>query len=333
MPLPAGAGLFPIRLGSSIAFPPTFSRLVRYNGGSPQLTNLQPRMNDADPILTRAEALVTRLERLLRDPEEPVFEDGVAWRWRRQRGVGTLKAIRHFNPVSMQDLQHIDFQRDELDRNTRQFLAGQPANNALLWGPRGTGKSSLIKALFNRYVDAGLRVVEVDRQDLVDLPEIVELLADHPGHYIVFCDDLSFDEHDSTYRALKTVLDGSLSATPGNMIIYATSNRRHLVPERMRDNQDAQWVDGEVHQSEAVEEKISLSERFGLWLSFHPYNQDRYLDIVAHWLRHFGIEAASDPECERAALQWALLHGSRSGRSAFQFAKDWAGRRAVGALR
>lgn len=286
-------------------------------------------MNTADQFFARAEALLVRLERLVPNATPPPLEDGVAWRWRRHNGGGRLKAIRHFNAVSMSDLQHIDFQRDELDRNTRQFLAGLPANNALLWGPRGTGKSSLVKALFNRYVDAGLRVVEVDRNDLVDLPEIVELLAGRPGHYIVFCDDLSFDEHDSTYRALKTVLDGSISATPGNMLIYATSNRRHLVPERLSDNQDARWVEGEVHQSEAVEEKISLSERFGLWLSFHPYNQDRYLDIVTHWLGAFGIDSTLDPECERAALQWALLHGSRSGRSAFQFAKDWAGRRAV----
>lgn len=286
-------------------------------------------MNTADQFFARAEALLARLERLVPDTAPSAPEDGVAWRWRRHNGVGRLKAIRQFNSVSMTDLQHIDFQRDELDRNTRQFLAGLPANNALLWGPRGTGKSSLVKALFNRYVEAGLRVVEVDRNDLVDLPEIVELLAGRPGHYIVFCDDLSFDEHDSTYRALKTVLDGSLSATPGNMLIYATSNRRHLVPERLSDNQDARWVEGEVHQSEAVEEKISLSERFGLWLSFHPYNQDRYLDIVAHWLGAFGINPPLDSACERAALQWALLHGSRSGRSAFQFAKDWAGRCAV----
>lgn len=286
-------------------------------------------MNSADQFFARAEALIARLERLLPDPAPPALEEGLAWRWRRHNGVGRLKVIHHFNTVSMDDLQHIDFQRDELDRNTRQFLAGLPANNALLWGPRGTGKSSLVKALFNRYVDAGLRVVEVDRNDLIDLPEIVELLAGRPGHYIVFCDDLAFDEHDSTYRALKTVLDGSLSANPGNLLIYATSNRRHLVPERLSDNQDARWVEGEVHQSEAVEEKISLSERFGLWLSFHPYNQDRYLDIVGHWLRAFGIDPAAEPGCERAALQWALLHGSRSGRSAFQFAKDWAGRSAI----
>jgi len=285
-------------------------------------------MSCADDFFARAEALLARLERILPGAAKPGVEEGLAWRWRRRNGVGVLEAIREFNAVKLSDLQHIDFQRDELDRNTRQFLAGLPANNALLWGPRGTGKSSLVKALFNAYVEQGLRVVEVERSDLIDLPDIVELLHGRPGRYVVFCDDLSFDEHDSTYRALKSVLDGSLAATPDNLLIYATSNRRHLVPERLRDNLDATAVDGEIHQSEAVEEKISLSERFGLWLSFHPYNQDRYLDIVRHWLQTFGIPAVNT-ETERAALQWALLHGSRSGRSAFQFAKDWAGRRAL----
>lgn len=288
-------------------------------------------MTSADEFFARAEALLARLERVLPGAIEPTIEDGVAWRWRKRNGVGSLHAIRHFNAVSLADLQHIDFQREELDRNTRQFLAGLPANNALLWGPRGTGKSSLIKALFNTHVQSGLRVVEVERNHLIDLPLIVDLLAARPGRYIVFCDDLSFDEHDSTYRALKTVLDGSLAATPDNLLIYATSNRRHLVPERLRENQDAHAVDGEIHHSEAVEEKISLSERFGLWLSFHPYTQDRYLDIVRHWLGTFGIDAAKNADVERAALQWALLHGSRSGRAAFQFAKDWAGRSALAA--
>lgn len=286
-------------------------------------------MSSAEDFFARAEKLLARLEQVLPAPPQAAVEDGLAWRWRRDGAQGQLRAIRHFSPISLGDLQHIDFQREELERNTRQFLAGLPANNALLWGPRGTGKSSLVKALFNAYVDAGLRVVEVERQDLIDLPRIVELLADRRGHYIVFCDDLAFDEHDSSYRALKTVLDGSLAATPQNLLIYATSNRRHLVPERLRDNQDAASVDGEIHQSEAVEEKISLSERFGLWLSFHPYNQDRYLDIVDHWLAAFGAPGTADPETGRAALQWALLHGSRSGRAAFQFAKDWAGRRSL----
>ncbi len=283
-------------------------------------------MSDSESFFARAERLVARLERLFPAATEFPAEPALAWRWRRRDGRAELQAIRQISPLALADLQHIEHQRDELERNTRQFLVGLPANNALLWGPRGTGKSSLIKALFNAYSPQGLRVIEVDRGDLVDLPYIAELVQGRPERFIVFCDDLSFDEHDATYRALKTVLDGSLAATPNNVLIYATSNRRHLVPERLRDNADAQAVDGEIHQSEAVEEKISLSERFGLWLSFHPYNQERYLDIVRHWLHAFGLDDPTCASAERAALQWALLHGSRSGRSAFQFAKDWAGR-------
>lgn len=286
-------------------------------------------MSDSESFFARAERLLARLEQVFPPRTEPPLDGALAWRWRRREGRGELQAIRHFSPIALADLQHIEHQREELERNTRQFLAGLPANNALLWGPRGTGKSSLIKALFNAYSPQGLRVIEVDRGDLVDLPYIAELVQQRPQRFIVFCDDLSFDEHDATYRALKTVLDGSLAATPENVLIYATSNRRHLVPERLRDNADAQAHDGEIHQSEAVEEKISLSERFGLWLSFHPYNQDRYLDIVRHWLGTFGLDATACAAAERAALQWALLHGSRSGRSAFQFAKDWAGRTAL----
>lgn len=287
-------------------------------------------MSSADEFFRRAEALVARLERLFPAAAADRVDDGLAWRWRKRQGIGTLEPIRQFSAVQLTDLRHIDFQREELERNTRQFLRGLPANNALLWGPRGTGKSSLVKALFNAYVEQGLRIVEVERGDLVDLPDIVERLHGRSGRYVVFCDDLAFDEHDSSYRALKTVLDGSLAAPPDNLVIYATSNRRHLVPERLRDNLDARAVDGEIHQSEAVEEKISLSERFGLWLSFHPYNQERYLDIVRHWLQAFGVPEP-DAATEHAALQWALLHGSRSGRSAFQFAKDWAGRSALAA--
>lgn len=287
-------------------------------------------MSTADQFFARAEALVERLERMVAQRELPPLADGVAWRWRTRDGRGSLHAIQRFNPIALTDLQHIEIQREELERNTRQFLAGLPANNALLWGPRGTGKSSLIKALFNAYVSAGLRLIEVDRNDLIALPEIVEAIGERPGRYVIFCDDLSFDEHDSTYRALKTVLDGSVLATPDNIVIYATSNRRHLVPEKQRDNQDSRAVDGEIHHSEAIEEKISLSERFGLWLSFHPFNQDRYLDIVRHWLGVLGGVDPHAPQAERAALQWALLHGSRSGRAAYQFAKDYAGRAALG---
>lgn len=287
-------------------------------------------MTAADDFFARAERLLARFEQSLPPPVGTDFADGVAWRWRKRNGRGWLDPITRFNPLTLADLHHIDPQKEELGRNTRQFLAGLPANNALLWGPRGTGKSSLVKALLNTYAPQGLRLVEVERHDLIDLPEIVDVLAAHPGRYIVFCDDLSFDEHDQTYRALKTVLDGSVLSTPDNILIYATSNRRHLVPERLSDNQDARYdEDGEVHQSEAVEEKISLSERFGLWLSFHPFNQDRYLDIVDHWLGVLGVPDRGSAEVRRAALQWALLHGSRSGRAAHQFARDWAGRVAL----
>jgi len=282
----------------------------------------------AEKLIRRAESFLERLERFL--PESPAekLDDGVAWRWRKSKGAARLQAITRLNPITLDDLHHIDHQKQELERNTRQFLNGFPANNALLWGPRGTGKSSLVKALLNAYADAGLKIIEVERQDLIDLPDIVERLEGNTNKFIVFCDDLSFDEHDQTYRALKVVLDGSIESTPDNVVIYATSNRRHLVPEHLRDNLDARNVDGEIHHSEAVEEKISLSERFGLWLSFHPFNQADYLTIAEHWLAEFG--ASFDDEAGRAALQWAMLHGSRSGRSAYQFAKDWAGRRALG---
>ena len=286
-------------------------------------------MSDADNFFRRAEAILDRLERFIPTHTPTDLTDGIAWRWHKHGDVGRLHRIDRFNPITLDDLQHIDHQKQELIRNTRQFLRGLPANNALLWGPRGTGKSSLIKALFNRYCEQGLKLIEVERQELVDLPEIVEQLHGEEGKFIVFCDDLSFDEKDSTYRALKVVLDGSVLSTPDNLIIYATSNRRHLVPERLNDNLDAQHVDGEIHQSEAVEEKISLSERFGLWLSFHPFNQNNFLSIVDHWIEHFNVLNADKTSVRRAALQWAMLHGSRSGRSAYQFAKDWAGRSAL----
>jgi predicted AAA+ superfamily ATPase len=287
-------------------------------------------MTDADNFFRRAESILDRLERFVPVQEPVDLNSGIAWRWRQSNNTaGRLQPIERFNSIALDDLHHIDHQKQELVRNTRQFLLGLPANNALLWGPRGTGKSSLVKAILNTYADDGLRLIEVERQDLVDLPDIVDQLHGNNGKFIVFCDDLSFDEQDSTYRALKVVLDGSVLSTPDNLIIYATSNRRHLVPERRADNLDAQPTDGEIHQSEAVEEKISLSERFGLWLSFHPFNQSRYLDIVDHWLIELKVPAAPNNMTRTAALQWALLHGSRSGRSAYQFAKDWAGRQAL----
>ena len=283
-------------------------------------------MTDADNFFRRAESILDRIERFVPTPDRVGLTEGIAWRWRKTNTIGRLQLIDRFNPISLDDLHHIDHQKNELIRNTRQFLSGLPANNALLWGPRGTGKSSLIKAILNAYANDGLRLIEVERHHLIDLPDIVENLHGDHGRFVIFCDDLSFDEQDNTYRALKVVLDGSVLSTPDNLIIYATSNRRHLIGERLTDNLDAHPIDGEIHQSEAVEEKISLSERFGLWLSFHPFNQDNYLDIVKHWLSELGIAVTEDEDIRRAALQWAMLHASRSGRSAYQFAKDWAGR-------
>ena len=287
-------------------------------------------MSKVEKFFERAERLIERLEGLLPQAADSDMEDAIAWRWRKNGGAGRLHVITRFNPVTLADLLHIERQKAALIRNTRQFLAGLPANNALLWGPRGTGKSSLVKALLNDYASKGLRLVEVDRLDLIDLPDIVDRLHDTESRYIIYCDDLTFDENDATYRALKTVLDGSVLDTPENIAIYATSNRRHLMPEYQADNLGTRHVDGELHHAEAVEEKISLSERFGLWLSFHPLNQENYLDIAVHWLRSFDADLSEPDRVREAALQWALLHGSRSGRTAYQFARDWAGRVALG---
>jgi len=287
-------------------------------------------MTDVEKFFRRAESILDRLEEFMPPADICDLKNGTAWRWRKTNHIGRLQVINRFNPISLDDLHHIEHQKKELVRNTRQFLRGLPANNALLWGPRGTGKSSLVKALLNAHTKDGLKMIEVECQDLIDLPDIVEKLDGDDGKFVVFCDDLSFDGQVGTYRALKVILDGSLLSTPDNVIIYATSNRRHLVPERSSDNLDASHTDGEIHQSEAVEEKISLSERFGLWLSFQPFNQENYLSIVNYWLTDFDVTGVDNDDVRWAALQWAMLHGSRSGRSAYQFAKDWAGRTGLG---
>lgn len=281
----------------------------------------------------RLERLIELGERLLTQlshPPAPAFIDwsATAFRWQREPGGGVLKAIAHPRTLHLDDLQGIDRQKELLGRNTRQFVAKLPANNALLWGSRGTGKSSLVKALLNRHVDEGLRLIEVERSELVDLPLIVALLRERPERFILFCDDLSFEAGDPGYKALKVALDGSLDTPPDNVLIYATSNRRHLVPETMRENQEARVVDTELHLGDALEEKISLSERFGLWLSFYPFNQEEYLGIVRHWLLQLGIETLDD-EARADALRWAQARGTRSGRSAWQFARDLAGRRGL----
>jgi len=288
-------------------------------------------MTDLSRFLARAEQLLDRVDALLpASPAAPDWKAAVAFRWRKgangaNGGRGWLQAVAKPHPIRLADLHDIDDQKARIVANTRQFVAGQPANNVLLTGTRGCGKSSLIKALLNEYAKKGLRLIEVDKSDLVDLPDIVDLLDGRPERFMIFCDDLSFEAGDASYKALKVVLDGSVAAPPDNVLIYATSNRRHLMPEYFSENLEAHSVGDEIHQGEAVEEKVSLSERFGLWISFYPFSQEEYLDIVAHWLQQFGIGAADIAGAEREALNWALQRGSRSGRVAWQFAKDWAG--------
>jgi uncharacterized protein len=287
-------------------------------------------MNEANQqlasFLARAEQLLARIEPLLPPASAaPDWNSSIAFRWRKRGNSGFLQPIARPSMMRLADLQDIDEQKLRIDTNTRQFVAGKPANNVLLTGTRGSGKSSLIKALLNEYAPQGLRVIEVEKGDLVDLPDIVELIDGRPERFIIFCDDLSFDAGDATFKALKVVLDGSIASAPDNVLIYATSNRRHLMPEYFAENLESHRVGEEIHPGEAVEEKISLSERFGLWLSFYPFDQDAYLNIVAHWLKSFGCGAAEIARAERDALNWALTRGSRSGRVAWQFAKDWAG--------
>ncbi|MBL8509804.1 MAG: ATP-binding protein [Chitinimonas sp.] len=275
------------------------------------------------------EQLLARLEAILPPADAAPDWSATAFRWRKQAALGTtvgwLEAVHQPHRLRLADLQNIEPQKAEISRNTRQFVQGRLANNVLLTGARGTGKSSLVKALLHEFADQGLRLVEVDKDDLCDLADIVARLAHRPERFIVFCDDLSFEEGEGGYKALKSVLDGSIAATSSNILIYATSNRRHLLPEYFDENSRSRHVDGEVHPADAVEEKISLSERFGLWLSFYPFSQDEYLTAARHWLAEFGRHEWNEP-LERAALNWALGRGSRSGRVAWQFARDRAGR-------
>jgi predicted AAA+ superfamily ATPase len=279
-------------------------------------------------LMARAEALIERIESVLPQPlGAPDWAASVAFRYRkRSSGHGVLEPVRQVAPMRLSDLQEIDGQKEKIQRNTRQFVQGLPANNVLLTGARGTGKSSLVKACLHEYSAQGLRLIEVDKADLVDLPDIVDVVADRPERFIVFCDDLSFEDGESGYKALKSVLDGSVAAAGHNVLIYATSNRRHLLPEYMKENLSyTHTADGEVHPGEVVEEKISLSERFGLWVSFYPFSQDEYLAIVAQWLDSFAVPAADIERARPQALVWALERGSRSGRVAYQFARDYAG--------
>jgi predicted AAA+ superfamily ATPase len=288
-------------------------------------------MTQLDQFLARAEALLDRLDTILpRTSPEPDWNASQAFRWRKQggkNGRGYLQPVVHVAKIALDDLHNIERQKEQIEQNTHQFVEGRPANNVLLTGARGTGKSSLIKACLNKFADQGLRLIEVDKDDLGDLPDIVDIIATRPERFVIFCDDLSFEEGEGGYKALKVALDGSISAQSDNVLIYATSNRRHLMPERMSDNSTyVHTEDGDLHPGETVEEKISLSERFGLWVSFYPFKQDDYLDIVAHWLRHFGCGDKDIEEARGDALRWALQRGSRSGRVAWQFAKDHAGK-------
>jgi len=285
---------------------------------------------DMAELLARATRVLSQLEAWLPPAPPATNWEARAFRWRK-RGTshGWLDAIANVSLIHSEDLQHIERQKDIIDRNTRHFLEGKPANNVLMTGARGTGKSSLVKAMLAAYGDRGLRLIEVDKYYLGDLADIVDLVSNRTEKFIVFCDDLSFEEGESGYKALKSVLDGSAASTGNNVLIYATSNRRHLMPEYMSENLQAKHgPDGEVHPGETVEEKISLSERFGLWLSFYPFRQDDYLDIVYHWLRTLGCSESSVLASRTEALQWALERGSRSGRVAWHFARDWAARNA-----
>jgi predicted AAA+ superfamily ATPase len=285
-----------------------------------------------------AQALIEQLQALMPGAAAPDWSASTAYRWRRRSSAfgtqGVLMPVRTVSNIRLADLRNIDDQKQAIERNTRQFVAGLPANNVLLTGSRGTGKSSLIKACLNAHAARGLRLIEVDKDDLVDLPDIIELVAQRPERFIVFCDDLSFDEGEAGYKALKVALDGSVAAQSDNVVIYATSNRRHLMPEYMSENlQYKHQEDGEIHPGETAEEKISLSERFGLWVSFYPFRQDEYLQVVAHWLASFGCSASQIEDARTPALQFALERGSRSGRVAWQFARDWAGQAALSASR
>jgi predicted AAA+ superfamily ATPase len=281
-------------------------------------------------FLQRADSLLTRLEPLLPPPRPPIHWDQcLAARWQREGRGGYLKGLQVGLDTRLDDLVGVDAQREQLTRNTRQFVQGAPANHALLWGARGTGKSSLVRALLREYATDGLRLIEIERDHLADLPQLVEQLLGAAQRFILFCDDLSFETGEGDYRVLKSVLDGSLEQAPDNVLLYATSNRRHLLPEPLSDNANTKVVEGELHPNEAVEDKIALSDRFGLWLSFYPFSQQHYLEVVAHWI---DVQAAAfrlhwqwSEELQLSAVRWATSRGNRNGRCAYQFARHWVG--------
>ncbi|MBL4833267.1 MAG: ATP-binding protein [Pseudomonas sp.] len=274
--------------------------------------------------------LAERFERGLESPRQPVdWRNVIAARWVPEGGTGWLRPLAVSGEMHLADLIGVDRQKQSLQANTRQFVRGLPANNALLWGARGTGKSSLVRALLNEFADEGLRLIEIDKNDLLHLPALVSEIQAQPWRFLLFCDDLAFEADDSAYKTLKTVLDGTVEAAPENLLLYATSNRRHLLPEQRSDNLGASMVDGELHPGEAIEEKIALSDRFGLWVSFYPFSQEHYLEVVRHWLAVLAdahqLEWDWSPALQQQALRWALGRGNRNGRCAYQFARSWVG--------
>ena len=285
-------------------------------------------MANIETLINRAESLLERLSAYLPAIHQEVDWNALAWRWQIMNGRGYLQAVPHPHQIKLEAICNVDAQKAEIVRNTAQFVSVFPANNVLLTGARGTGKSTLVKALLSEFAKDGLRIIEVDKQDLVDLPEIVSLLRARPERFIIFCDDLSFEATDTGYKALKVVLDGSIATTSDNVVVYATSNRRHLMPEYMAENLETQYVGEEIRPGETLEEKVSLSERFGLWFSFYAFDQDEYLTVAAYWLAQYGIAKMND-EVRRAALTFSLTRGARSGRVAYQFARDYAGRQAL----
>lgn len=281
-------------------------------------------MDKLENLISRAEGLIDRLEGLLPAQSSAIDWNATAWRWVKHSQGGSLQAVHHPHTMDMNQLQFIEHQKTGIDRNTRQFIQGLPANHVLLTGARGTGKSSLIKALLYTYASKGLRLIEVEKQDLVDLPQIVQLIGARQEKFIIFCDDLTFEANDPSYKALKVILDGSIEHASSNVLVYATSNRKNLMPEFMADNQPNQDGNGEIRPSDTVEEKTALAERFGLWLSFYSFDQEEYLAIAAHWLSTFSIDF--DHQARQAALSFSYTRGARSGRVAYQFAKDFAGK-------
>lgn len=282
-------------------------------------------MSNIDVFISRLEQLIDRVEAILPAKTPEIDWDASAFRWRTQaNGVGYLQAVKHPHRISLDALKNIEPQKHSIVRNTAQFVAGREANNVLLTGARGTGKSTLIKAVWTEFAGQGLKIIEVDKTDLLHLADIVDLVGERTEKFIIFCDDLSFEEGEISYKALKSVLDGSIAAPTANMLFYATSNRRHLIPQKMRDNLDVSDEDGEVRPSDSIEEKVSLSERFGLWLSFYPFSQDDYLAAANYWVNHLGGQW--DNQAESAALLWHRTRGARSGRVAWQFARDFVGR-------